>query len=46
MKKLSLLVSTLILVSSLLNADISIKPDWQLLGATQDLNISKFVKMS
>jgi len=42
MKKKSIIASTLIFLSTLLNADIVIKNGWQLLGATQDINTSIF----
>ena len=42
MKKISIITSTLVLLSTMLQADISIKNGWQLLGATQDINASIF----
>ena len=42
MKKISVIASILMLLSTLLNADITIKNGWHLLGATQDINTSIF----
>ena len=42
MKKLLIIASTVLLASSMLSADITIKTGWQLLGATQDMNTSMF----
>jgi len=42
MKKISIIVSTLLLSSSILSADITIRTGWQLLGATQDMNTTMF----
>lgn len=42
MKKISIIASTLVLFSTILSADITIKNGWQLLGATQDINTSIF----
>ena len=42
MKKLSLLASALLLSAGTLNADITVKTGWQLLGATQDMNTTMF----
>ena len=42
MKKTSIIASALVLLSAILNADITIKNGWQLLGATQDINASIF----
>ena len=42
MKKISIIASALVLLSAILNADITIKNGWQLLGATQDINASIF----
>ena len=42
MKKLSIYASTLLLSSTLLQADINIQLGWQLLGAVDNVNVSKF----
>ena len=42
MNKLSYIASSLLLLSSLSAQDIQIQDGWQLLGATQNINTSKF----
>lgn len=42
MKNISIIASALLLSSSILSADITIKSGWQLLGATQDMNTTIF----
>ena len=42
MKINSIIASSLVLLSTILSADITIKNGWQLLGATQDINVSVF----